>query len=52
MTSPPFGTHERESVFKEFGSAPAVSAPDNEKKQEFPGKVIACTYKYNEKLAN
>ena len=30
MTSPPFGTHERESFFRELGSAHAASAEDDE----------------------
>ena len=42
MTSPPFGIHERESHFREFGSVLTASAQDNEPKQEFLGKVIAC----------
>ena len=30
MTSPPFGTHERESFLGELGSAHAASAEDDE----------------------
>ena len=30
LTCPPFGTHERESFFREFGSAHVASAENNE----------------------
>ena len=30
LTCPPFGTHERQSFFREFGSAHVASAEDNE----------------------
>ena len=45
MTSPPFGTHERESFFGEFGSSPAVSALDNEQSKSLRKVLI-----YNERL--
>ena len=42
MISPPFGTHERESFFGEFGSVRAASAEvDKKSLNVFPGKLIA-----------